>query len=339
LENFSKNIKIKKICLFYMRKVDKINNIISGKEINGLSASFWRHFYNFEQDANLLAKALISFQRRYRWDFLKINTRASYHIEGWGSFYDYTMGNKPIRIGYPIKKVSDWKKIMPLKLNEDVFIEHIQLAKAIVDEFKNEVPVLFTIFLPIEIAARICGNRILFRQYLRDYPEYVEKALDNILLTFNDFARELVKIGIDGFFLATKCAEKDYLSGEEFKRWHKYYDDRFIELIRGDNLITVLHICGKGIRLDEMAKYAVNILHWDSSDGSNPSLIEVHKKFKDKVVMGGLTNKEMRQLTVRESMAKIRSIDLKSRWILSAECVLEPPFNEELLLEICRVIF
>ena len=74
--------------------------------------SFWRHFYEKESTAEGLAEAMISFQKKYDWDFMKVNPRASYHIEGWGAKVEFNHG--PLRktevIEYPIKKAEDWKK-------------------------------------------------------------------------------------------------------------------------------------------------------------------------------------------------------------------------------------
>ncbi len=321
-----------------MKKIDKISRIIKGEEVNTIASTFWRHFYNFENDVKLLLDALISFQKKYKWDFVKINTRASYHIEGWGCFYDYFKNSKPKRLTYPIKKVSDWKKINPLKLSEPVLQEHLKLAEIIKGEFKDEVPVIFTIFLPIEIAARICGNRFLFKQYLNDYPEYIERALENIIVTFSQFAKEIIKRGIDGIFLATKCAEQNYLSEEEFRKWHINYDKKFLDVIDLKDKILILHVCGKEIRLNEMLDYEVKILHWDSTDSSNPALEEIYNKAISKVIMGGISNKQMQELSVKANLINIENIMLKKRWILSAECVLEPPFNEELLTVISGML-
>lgn len=319
-----------------MKKMEKIEKILMGEDIGKLAVSFWRHFYNFEHDIKLLANALITFQNKFQWDFVKINPRAGYHTEDWDCKYDYMKGTKPVRISYPIKRGLDWKKIRPLKINEGVLADHLRLAEYIYKEFKGEVPIVFTIFLPLEIAARICGNRILFKQHLSDYPEYVEVALESIVITFAEFANQLVEKGLNGLFLATKCATLDYLEDDEFYKWHKCYDMKFLNMIKKKDLILVLHICGKRVRINEMLNYPVNILHWDSQDFTNPSLSEVHKRVKDKVVMGGLSNKQMQELSIEENLAIVRKIGLNDRWILSAECVLEAPFNEELLLAISR---
>ena len=321
-----------------MKKIEKIDKILKGEDTGKLAASFWRHFYNFEYDIKLLADALITFQNKFKWDFIKINPRASYHIEDWDCKYDYIIDTKPVRISYPIKKGLDWKKIKPLKINESVLAEHLKLAEYVYKEYKGEVPIIFTIFLPLEIAARICWNRILFKQHLSNYQEYVEGALDSIVITFAEFANRLIEKGLNGLFIATKCATLDYLTDDEFYKWQKSYDIKFLNLIKRKDLILILHICGKRIRINEMLNYPVNILHWDSQDYTNLSLREVYDRVKDKVLMGGLSNKQMQELSIEENLAIIREIGLNNRWILGAECALEPPFNEELLLAISRYI-
>ena len=54
--------------------------------------SLWRHFYECERTAEDLAGAMLAFHKKYDWDWMKVNPRASYHVEGWGVKTDYGAG-------------------------------------------------------------------------------------------------------------------------------------------------------------------------------------------------------------------------------------------------------
>ncbi len=69
---------------------ERIERILSGREIDRPAVSAWRHFYNRESSKRELVDAMIEFQRKFDWDFMKINPRASYHIEDWGAVMQFS---------------------------------------------------------------------------------------------------------------------------------------------------------------------------------------------------------------------------------------------------------
>ena len=68
-----------------MTRRERIRKTIQGERTDRPPMSFWRHFYDREGSAKDLAEAMLEFQRKYDWDFMKVNPRASYHVEDWMS--------------------------------------------------------------------------------------------------------------------------------------------------------------------------------------------------------------------------------------------------------------
>lgn len=320
-----------------MDKKKKLQKIIEGEKVDTLSASFWHHFYNEEQDMPALARMLVNFQETYRWDFLKINPRASYYSEEWGCTYTYSGDGKPKRISSSIKDVDDWASIKQLPIKDGILGKHVELVKLIKNEVQESVPVIQTIFLPLEIAARMCHSRYDMKRYIKQQPELIENALEIITETFIDYAKACLNAGADGFFLATKCASERFLSDEDFLIWHKRFDEKLLNSIAKDARFLILHICGEEIRLKDVINYPVHILHWDSTIRGNPTLKHVHKQ-TDKVIMGGVSNFELSTLSPEALLQVISRVALPNRWILSAECTLEPPFREQNLHAISDLV-
>ena len=69
---------------------ERLQHVLNGQEPDRFAASFWRHFYHKEHFAEGTAEAMLDFQKRFDWDFMKINPRADYHIEGWGFRQKYS---------------------------------------------------------------------------------------------------------------------------------------------------------------------------------------------------------------------------------------------------------
>lgn len=65
-------------------KQDRFNALLSGERADRPIGSGWRHFIDKEQTADDLAETTISFTKKYDWDWVKINPRATYLAEAWG---------------------------------------------------------------------------------------------------------------------------------------------------------------------------------------------------------------------------------------------------------------
>ncbi|HKZ50197.1 MAG TPA: uroporphyrinogen-III decarboxylase, partial [Dehalococcoidia bacterium] len=57
---------------------------LAGLPVDRPPATFWGHDYLREWSPPGLAEAMLGFFRRYDWDLLKINPRATYYAEAWG---------------------------------------------------------------------------------------------------------------------------------------------------------------------------------------------------------------------------------------------------------------
>ena len=117
-----------------MTKVQRLEAALHNQPVDRPPVSLWRHFYECERTAEDLAGAMLAFHKKYDWDWMKINPRASYHVEGWGVQTDYGAGgpqDKPRIVSYPIQSASDWGKLRPLSLTEGVLDEQIEVVERI----------------------------------------------------------------------------------------------------------------------------------------------------------------------------------------------------------------
>ena len=116
-----------------MTKKERVQATLLGKEVDRPPVSMWRHFYDRETSAEGLAEAMLFFQHRFDWDFMKVNPRASYHVEDWGVKSKYS--GDPYRthetVDWPIKQPSDWEGVQPLDVHRGVLGEQLEALKLI----------------------------------------------------------------------------------------------------------------------------------------------------------------------------------------------------------------
>jgi uroporphyrinogen decarboxylase len=253
---------------------ERIRAVLKGGDVDRVPVSMWRHFFSRETSAETLAEALLGFQKRFDWDFMKVNPRASYHVEDWGVKVKYQGDAEPLVIETPIKNPGDWLKLEVLDINNGVLKQHLTSLEIIARELQNKIPFIMTVFTPISIASRMTNSEEVFSRHLRENTSEVNQALEVITETFIKFSRACLERGASGLFYATTSwATTDHLSEAEYLKYARPYD---LKLLNGlpPAEFHVLHVCRQNNLLRIVKDYPVHAFNWDARAPGNPSLAE-----------------------------------------------------------------
>ena len=68
-----------------MNRKERIMAALHGKEVDRVPVSAWLHFSEVDQDPVSLAKAQISFVKKYDFDFIKMMPQGTYPVQDWGA--------------------------------------------------------------------------------------------------------------------------------------------------------------------------------------------------------------------------------------------------------------
>jgi uroporphyrinogen decarboxylase len=312
---------------------ERLANLVAGHLPDRPPVSFWRHFYTEENDPHSLAEAMLRFQREFDWDWIKLNPRASYHLEDWGYHYEPSRDalTKPTPTHYPVAAVQDWARIEPLDPNAGVLAEHLKALRAVVAG-AGGIPVLMTVFTPLSIAGDLVADDRVLLEHLRTAPRAVETALEAITQTFERFADEILHAGADGlFFATTQWASRKLLTPEEYHRWGRPYDLRVLSRA-GNASFNLLHVCHEQALLAELSDYPVAFFNWGFADPGNPDLESGHK-LVGKPVVGGVTRKEDLLTSNAEDLyAKVRELTQRlagTPWVCGPDCSIYPQSRVE----------
>ncbi len=131
-----------------MNKKERVDAALRGDMVDRVPASMWGHDFEREWNPNTLAEAMVENFTRYDWDYMKVNPRASYHVEGWGVKVRPS-GEKykaPIFEDTPIKSSSDWRRIRPLEADEGVLGEQLRALQMINHSIGYDAYFVQTIF-------------------------------------------------------------------------------------------------------------------------------------------------------------------------------------------------
>ncbi|MCX5683858.1 MAG: uroporphyrinogen decarboxylase, partial [Planctomycetota bacterium] len=262
-----------------MTKRERLAAAIAGLPVDRLPVSLWRHFFVEETSREALVGAMVRWQRTYDWDFLKINPRASYHVEDWGNRYEAS-GNEhvsPTLISTRIHEPEDFRGLARLSpgAQAPVLADHLAAVADLRATLGPDVPMLMTVFTPMSIAADLAGGPQNLAALIVEDPALAHAGLRTITDTFADFAARCIEAGADGIFLATThIATWANFTPDQYEEFGRPYDLEILAAAR-DAPLNLLHVCKAQAFVRELADYPAALLNWDTAEPSNPGLSDM----------------------------------------------------------------
>ncbi len=324
-----------------MNKKERVDAALRGAWIDRVPASMWGHDFEREWSAQSLAEAMVENFTHYDWDYMKVNPRASYHVEGWGVRV-HPSGEKykaPVFEDTPIKSSSDWKRIRPLEPDQGALGEQLQALRLINHAMGIDAYFVQTIFCPLGVAKYlVCNKSEPVLQTIREDRAAMHAALRVISETFITHAIACLEQGASGIFYATNgWASEGMLTADQYREFGEQYDLEILDAIKSRSKFNILHNCGTHIYFDLLATYPVHAINWAATVEGNPDLREGRLR-SGKVVMGGISEKTILKngepAQVQEEVARAIELTGGTYFLLAPGCSIPPETPVENLLAI-----
>ena len=314
----------------------------------------WQHLVGHEYGADEFADAYIDFVKKWDWDWVKINPRAIYYAEAWGSRYDHNEYDGyviPRKLDDAVKSPSDLSKIVELdpKSNE-VLRQQYDSAAKIRAAFTDRA-VLQSIFNPLSVLLQL-GDVPLYPgdeyatpsltrdELVFDHPDEAKKALTNIANTFAAYASALVTpveqggAGLDGiFFAVTGTVSEGYFTKEQYSEFGEPYDRIVLDAIKKANpdAEILLHTCRAFSNPNWFEDYGVEIVQWDQYLDGNPQVDTPLKV----VPVGGPSYTDFAAdgdaSVVKADIEEVIKLRAGKPFLLAPSCTVPTPASEESL--------
>lgn len=332
-------------------KQDRFHALLSGERADRPMVSGWRHFIDKEQNAEDLAEITISFTKKYDWDWVKINPRATYLAEAWGNQYDFT----DYQTVFPRQKStvipaaeSLWELEVKKAAQTPSLQEHLEAVRKI-RQGLPDVPLLQTVFSPLTVLLFIVGRSayvtktvfgieqpVTLDSLFKEHRAAAHHALHAIALTLADYVQELRQAGSDGLFYAvTGTAHPGLFDEARFDEFSRPYDSIVLEAASyGKN---ILHTCGAHSQPEKFNDYRIDGISWDTAAEGNPGLDANLKATK----VGGVDH----ELFAANDIAQIRkqakeamTLMKDQPFVLSPNCAIPLNVTDEALEQFKNII-
>jgi uroporphyrinogen decarboxylase len=252
----------------------------------------WGHTYREEWAPDTLAGITVERARRFGWDFVKFQPRASCFAEAFGSEYR-PAGHRlraPVLLKAAVPALESWRSIG--LVNRQALDDQVESIGMTARELGLDVPVIQTVFSPITVGGYLVGKSpVRVVRELRKHPDLVRPALDKVAEALVDFSRRSIDAGAAGIFYAISgYASKDAMPEEVYRRVVMPYDIGVLDQLPPAAWFNVVHLCGSNLNFEMARDMPAQAVSWSIHNQGNPSLAE-GREISGRPVMGGLSQR------------------------------------------------
>ena len=280
---------------------ERLQSVLRGEIPDRVPVALWRHFPVDDQDPQLLANAVLAFQREYAFDLIKVTPASSFSVRDWGGIDVWEGDAEGVRryVARAVNAPRDWERLAILDVRRGALGAQLDCLDTICRAAGRTTPVLQTVFNPLSQARHLAGGETLL-EHLRRWPEAVAAGLETITRVTCEFVKACLEIGMDGIFLASQHASFQVLSGQEYQAYGRPFDLRVLSAATA-GWLNMLHLHGQAVMFAELSDYPVQIMNWHDRESGPP--LDEGARIAQKVVCGGW---EQWQTLVRGDPARVR---------------------------------
>lgn len=250
----------------------------------------WGHTYREEWSADALAGRTVERARRFGWDFVKFQPRASCFAEAFGSTYR-AAGHRlraPVLVSAAVPDLDAWVDVS--LLNPKALEDQVESIGMVARELTSSVPVIQTVFSPITVGGYLVGkSQARVVRELRKHPDVVQPALARIAGELISFGRRSVEAGAAGIFYAISgYAGRGVMPEATYRELVLPLDAAVLGGLPSSAWFNVVHLCGSNLNFGLARDLPAQAVSWSIHNQGNPSLVE-GRQMTGRAVMGGLS--------------------------------------------------
>ena len=314
-----------------MTRWERVQAALEGAEVDRIPISLWKHYHLQDRAPGRLAAATLALHRQFDTDLIKLTPSGLYPIQDWGATIEYGMDDEtmPLAVQPVVATARDWQTLPRLDVRQGALARELETIHRLAAALEGSVPFMMTLFSPLTIAHKLCGDRVSGEQVvslLRNAPGQVHQGLRLIRDVVIDYATACLEAGAPGFFFATQMATADLLTPDEYSEFSRPYDLAVLESLQGRSRVTMLHVCKDNLMFDLVADYPVHAINW-AAHTSGTGLADA-RRLTGRALAGGLALDTLQtgseEMVLAEARRAIAQAGRKG-FILAPDCVVPGP--------------
>ncbi len=314
-----------------MTKWERVEAVLHKADVDRIPISLWKHHHLRDRAPGQLAEVTLALHRQFDTDLIKLTPSGLYPIQDWGAAIQFGRDDDflPLAVQPVIHAPDEWETLPRLDVHTGALRRELEMIHHVATGLDGSVPFLMTLFSPLTIAYKLCGDRVSGKrvvEHMRGSPRQLHAGLSVIRDVVIDYAVACLEAGASGFFFATQMATADLITGGEYREFGVAYDLPVLESLLGKSRVTMLHVCKQNLLFDQVVDYPVDVIHW-ATHTSGTSLADA-RRLTDRPLAGGLSLETLLNGTERDVIAEARAAMTEAGptgFILAPDCVIRGP--------------
>lgn len=327
-----------------MSKWERVQAALHGAEVDRVPISLWKHYHLQDRAPGQLAEVTLALHRQFDTDLIKLTPSGLYPIQDWGATIQFGADDDFLPLAVPpvITSAAQWETLPRLDVNKGALRRELETIHHVAAGLHGSAPFMMTIFSPLCIAYKLCGDKVSGERLLDDMrqsPRQVHAGLAVIAAVVQEYATACMEAGASGFFYATQMATRDLMTREEFQTFGRAYDLPVLESLVGRSRVTMLHVCRENLMFDLVIDYPVDVFNW-AAGTSGTSLTDA-RQMTGRALAGGLSLDTLVKGAEEDVLAQAREAIAqagRTGFILAPDCVIRGPSPDSNLAAARRAV-
>lgn len=303
-------------------KRERFEAALRGVQLDRPPVGVWLHFASEHLPPTLVAELHVRYQHAYDWDFVKVMNDE----------------RLPLVDGADLSSADALRAVKPLAADAPALAKQLEVVRRIRDAVGPDVPVVETLFDPLQTLIRSTGKSVL--ALVRSAPSAAHSALRAVEETLVGYVGALREAGADGVFYSINGAipvEHGGLERSEFDALCAPFDRAVLEAAHG--LVRIAHVHGYALAFERVRDYPVEAFNWSHRHAA-PSLAQA-RELTDRTLIGGIDELAFASQTLGEAELGIRRAVAeagRAGLIIGPGCAVAPDTPARLLRGVRRVV-
>lgn len=289
-----------------MEARERIALALEGREpLDRPPVTAWGHDFRAEWRPDALAASTAANARRFGWDLVKLQPRASCFAEAFGADYrpSGSAAEGPRLLRSVIGGAADWARLETAEADCAPLADQVEALRALVDELAGERAVYQTVFSPFTVASYLAADeraearrrrpdliakdQARALRHLAREPASLASGLKAITATLVAFVERSIAAGADGIFYAIGgSASREALDPGAYARLLLPHDREVLAAVP-TGVPVILHLCGANLAFELVRELPSRAVSWATALPGNPTLAE-GRALANRAVVGGV---------------------------------------------------
>jgi len=165
-----------------MTKWERVEAALQGADVDRVPIALWKHYHLQDRSPRQLAHATMKLYRQFDFDLIKLTPSGLTPIQDWGATIQFGSDDDflPLAVRPVVSSPDQWLTLPKLDVKIGALGRELETIDYMANWLKGEAPFMMTIFSPLNVAFKLCGDKVSgdrIVEHIRKEPKKLHAGL------------------------------------------------------------------------------------------------------------------------------------------------------------------